>query len=149
MIYTILVSNTISESSNLNICFYHCLILTLIFHLKVLINFFFFFFIIIIISSSSISISISITIIITIVVVFVVVLLLSIIYTINLFVVQPRFCRVIYYFDTIALERKHQSFSRVTTDTHCNMRKRTHHNKRVVFTTWRYCTCHPNCASVS
>jgi len=97
-VYTILVWNTISGSSNLDICCYHCLILTLILHLKVLINFFFFFFIIIII--------------ITIIVV-VIVLLLTIIYTINLPVVRPRSCRVIYYFDTPALGRRHQSFGRV------------------------------------
>jgi len=95
-VYTILVWNTISGSSNLDICCYHCLILTLIFHLKVLINFFLFFFTIIII-----------------VVIVVVVLLLSIIYTINLPVVRPRSCRVIYYFDTPALGRRHQSFGRV------------------------------------
>ena len=94
-VYTILVWNTISGSSNLDICLYHCLILTLIFHLKVLINFFFFLFFIIII------------------VVVVVVLLLSIIYTINLFVVRPQSCRVIYYFDTPTLGRRHQSFDRV------------------------------------
>jgi len=40
-------------------------------------------------------------------------LLLSIIYTINLPVVRPRSCRVIYYFDTPALGRRHQSFGRV------------------------------------
>ena len=80
-VYTILVWNAISGSSNLAICFYYYLILTLIFHLKVLINFFFIFFIIIII----------IIIIITIIVVVVVVLLLSIIYTINLPVVRPGF----------------------------------------------------------
>jgi len=73
----------------------------LIFYLKVLINFFFFFIIIIII-----------IIIITIIVV-VIVLLLTIIYTINLPVVRPRSCRVIYYFDTPALGRRHQSFGRV------------------------------------
>jgi len=100
-VYTILVWNTISGSSNLDICCYHCLILTLIFHLKVLINFFFFFFIIIII------------IIITTIIVVVIVLLLIIIYTINLPVVRPRSCRVIYYFDTPALGRRHQSFGRV------------------------------------
>jgi len=101
-------------SSNLDIFFYHCLILILIFHLKVLINFFFFFFfyfiiiiIIIIISSSSSSISI-----ITIIVV-VIVLLLFIIYTINLPMVRPRSCRVIYYFDTSTLGKRHQSFCRV------------------------------------
>jgi len=97
-VYTILVWNTISGSSNLDICCYHCLILTLIFHLKVLINFFLFFTIIII------------------VVIVVVVLLLSIIYTINLLVVRPRSCRVIYYFDTPALGRRHQSFGRVNQD---------------------------------
>jgi len=70
--------------------------------LKVLINFFFFFFFIIFI------------IFITIIVV-VIVLLLTIIYTINLLVVRPRSCRVIYYFDTPALGRRHQSFGRVTT----------------------------------
>jgi hypothetical protein len=37
-IYTILISNTINESSNLDICFYHCLIITLISHLKDLFN---------------------------------------------------------------------------------------------------------------
>jgi hypothetical protein len=102
-VYTILIWNTISGSSNLDICCYHCLILTLILHLKVLINFFFFFFFIIII----------IIIIITIIVV-VIVLLLSIIYTINLPVVRPRSCRVIYYFDTPTLGRRHQSFGRVS-----------------------------------
>jgi hypothetical protein len=39
--------------------------------------------------------------------------LLTIIYTINLLVVRPRSCRVIYYFDTPALGRRHQSFGRV------------------------------------
>jgi hypothetical protein len=39
--------------------------------------------------------------------------LLFIIYTINLPVVRPRSCRVIYYFDTPALGRRHQSFGRV------------------------------------
>jgi len=100
-VYTILVWNTISGSSNLDICCYHCLILTLILQLKVLINFFFFFFIIFII--------------ITTIIVVVIVLLLTIIYTINLPVVRPRSCRVIYYFDTPALGRRHQSFGRVTT----------------------------------
>jgi len=102
-VYSILVWNTISGSSNLDTCFYHCLIITLIFHLKILINFFFFFIIIIII----------IIIITIIVVIVVVVLLLSIIYTINLHVVRPRSCRVIYYFDTLTLRRRHQSFGRV------------------------------------
>ena len=97
-VYTILVWNTISGSSSLDICCYHCLILTLIFHLKVLLNFFFFIILIIII--------------ITIIIV-VIVLLLTIIYTINLFVVRPRSYRVIYYFDTPTLGRRHQSFGRV------------------------------------
>ena len=57
----------------------------------------------------------SIIIVIVIVVTIVVVLLLLIIYTINLPVVRPRSCRVIYYFDTPALGRRHQSFGRVTT----------------------------------
>ena len=55
-VYTILVWNTISGSSNLDICCYHCLIFTLIFHLKVLINFFFFIIFIIIIINSIIGI---------------------------------------------------------------------------------------------
>ena len=99
-VYTILVWRTISGSFNLDICCYHCLILTLILQLKVLINFSFFFFIIIII--------------ITTIIVVVIVLLLTIIYTINLPVVRPRSCRVIYYFDTPALGKRHQSFVRVT-----------------------------------
>jgi len=41
------------------------------------------------------------------------VLLLTIIYTINLPVVRPRSCRVIYYFDTPPLGKRHQSFDRV------------------------------------
>jgi hypothetical protein len=97
-VYAILVWNTISGSSNLDICCHHCLILTLILHLKVLINFFVFFIIIIIIT----------------IIVIVIVLLLTIIYTINLPVVRPRSCRVIYYFDTPALGRRHQSFGRVS-----------------------------------
>ena len=48
-----------------------------------------------------------------IIVVVVVVVLLFIIYIINLSVVRPRSCRVIYYFDTTALGRRHQSFGRV------------------------------------
>jgi hypothetical protein len=121
-VYTILVWNTISGSSNLDICCYHCFILTLIFHLKVLINLFFFFIFIIIIINSIIGIiiiiitTITITITITtttttttniIIIVVVVVLLLFIIYTINLPVVRPRFCWVIYYFDTPAPGRRH------------------------------------------
>ena len=42
-VYTILISNTISGSSNLGNCFYHCLILTLISHLKVLFNYLFYY----------------------------------------------------------------------------------------------------------
>jgi hypothetical protein len=97
-VYTVLVWNTISGSSNLDICCYHCLILTLILHLKVLINFFFVLFIIIIIT----------------IIVVVILLLLTIIYTINLPVVRPRSCRVIYYFDTPTLGKRHQSFGRVS-----------------------------------
>ena len=41
-------------------------------------------------------------------------LLLFIIYIVNLHVVRPRSCRVIYYFDTPALKRRHQAFGRVT-----------------------------------
>jgi hypothetical protein len=58
------------------------------------------------------STEIIIIIIITIIIV-VIVLLLFIIYTINLSVVRPRSCRVIYYFNTPALGRRHQSFGRV------------------------------------
>ena len=58
----------------------------------------------------TINIIITITIIIVVVVV---VVLLFIISTINLFVVQPRSCRVIYYFDTPTLGRRHQVFYRV------------------------------------
>jgi len=115
-VYTILVWNTISGSSNLDICCYHCLIITLIFHLKVLINFFFFIFIIIIIIIIIIIVIIVIIIIIIVIVVvvtIVVVLLLFIIYTINLHVVRPRSCRVIYYFDTPTPRKRYQSFGRV------------------------------------
>jgi hypothetical protein len=96
-VYTILVWNTISGSSNLDNCFYHCLILISISHLKALFIIIIFTIIIIIIN-----------------IVVVVVLLLFIIYTINLSVVWPRSCRVIYYFDTPALGRRYQSFGRVT-----------------------------------
>ena len=41
-------------------------------------------------------------------------LLLFIIYIVNLHVIRPRSCRVIYYFDTPTLGRRHQSFGRVT-----------------------------------
>ena len=120
-VYTILVWSTISGSSNLDICFYHCLILILILHLKVL-------FIItitiitiittIVTTTTTITIiviiiTITITIIVIIIVIIVVVVLLFIIYTINLFVVRPRSCRVNYYFNTPALGRRHQSFGRV------------------------------------
>jgi hypothetical protein len=40
-------------------------------------------------------------------------LLLFIIYIVNLPVVRPRSCRVIYYFNTPALGRRHQFFDRV------------------------------------
>jgi hypothetical protein len=40
---------------------------------------------------------------------------LFIVYTVNLPVVRPRSCRVIYYLDTPTLERRHQLFDRVTT----------------------------------
>ena len=68
---------------------------------------------IIIITTTTINIIITITIIIIVIVIVVVVVvfLLFIIYTINLSVVRPRFCRVIYYFDTPALGRRHQSYS--------------------------------------
>jgi hypothetical protein len=39
--------------------------------------------------------------------------LLFIIYTINLPVVRPRSCRIIYYFDTLTLGKRYQSFGRV------------------------------------
>jgi len=71
---------------------------------QVLINFFFFFYFIIII----------IVVVVVVVVVVVIVLLLFIIYTINFPVVRPWSCRVIYYFDTPTLGRRHQSFSRVS-----------------------------------
>jgi hypothetical protein len=143
-VYTILVWNTISGSSNLDIYCYHCLILTLIFYLKVLINFFFFLIFIIIIINSIIGIIIIITtttttttttitititiisitttttssiiiivVVVVVVVTIIVVLLLLIIYTIILPMVRPRSCRVIYYFDTPALGRRHQFFGRV------------------------------------
>ena len=113
-VYIILVWNTISGFSNLDICFYHCLILTLIFHLKILINFFFFIFFFITIIIISITIIIIIITITIIVIIIVVVLLLFIIYTINLPMVRPRSCWVIYYFGTPVLGIKHQSFGRVT-----------------------------------
>jgi len=81
-VYTILVWNTISGSSNLDNYFYHCLILISISHLKAPFN--------------------------------LLLLLLSIIYIVNLHMVRPRSCRVIYYFDTPALGRRYQSFGHVT-----------------------------------
>ena len=84
-VYIILISNTISGSSNLNNCFYHCLIFTLILHLKVLFT-----------SSSSSS------------------SLLFIIYIVNFHMVRPRSCRVIYYFNTPTLGIRHQYVDRVT-----------------------------------
>jgi len=157
-VYTILVWNTISGSSNLDICCYHCLILTLIFHLKVFINFFFFIFIIIIINNiigiiiiiiiTTITITITITIsttttttiiviFIVIIVTIVVVLLLFIIYTINLLVVRPRSCRVIYYFDTPTLGRRHQSFGHVMNNVWLKIKMRCIRGKNYA---WG-CTC--------
>jgi hypothetical protein len=68
--------------------FYHCLIFTLILHLKVLFN-----------SPPPPPPPPS--------------LLLFIIYIVNLPMVRPQSCRVIYYFDTPTLGRRHQSFGRV------------------------------------
>ena len=76
-VYIILIWNTISRSSNLDNCFYHCLVFTLILHLKVILK-----------SSSS----------------------SFIIYIVNLLMVRPRFCRVIYYFDTPTLVEKTSIF---------------------------------------
>ena len=81
-VYTILISNTITGSSNLDNCFYRCLILISISHLKALFN-------------------------------LLLLLLLFIIYIVNLLVVWPRSCQVIYYFDTLTLGRKYQYFGRV------------------------------------
>jgi len=39
---------------------------------------------------------------------------LFVVYTVNLPVVRPRSCRVIYYFDTLTFGRRHQLFGRVT-----------------------------------
>jgi len=39
---------------------------------------------------------------------------LFVVYTVNLPVVRPRSCRVIYYFDTPTLGRRHQLFGHVT-----------------------------------
>jgi len=68
----------------LTIVFYHCLIIISISHLKALFN------------------------------LLLLLLLLFIIYIVNLPMVRPRSCRVIYYFDTPALGRRHQSFGHVT-----------------------------------
>jgi hypothetical protein len=84
-VYTIIVWNTISGSSNLDNCFYHCLILISISHLKALFNF----------------------------LLLLLLLLLFIIYIVNLHIVRPRSCRVIYYFDTPTLGRRYQSFGHV------------------------------------
>jgi len=108
-IYIILVWNTISGSSNLDTYFYHCLILILIFLLKVLINFFFFFFFFFFYYF----IIVVVVVVVVVVVIVVVVLLLFIIYTINLHVVRPRSCRIIYYFDTLTFGKRHQFFGRV------------------------------------
>ena len=85
----------------------------------IFIFFFYFITIIIIIIITIITISISIiiiSIIIITIIIVVIVSLLFIIYTINLPVVRTRSYRVIYYFDTPALGRRHQSFGRVNTD---------------------------------
>ena len=82
-VYTILISNTISGSSNIDICFYYCLILTLISHLKDLFNSLLHY-------------------------------IYIYIYIVDLPVDRPRSCRVIYYFDTLALGIRHQLFDRIT-----------------------------------
>ena len=112
-VYIILVWSTISGFSNRDICFYHYLIIILILHLKVLfiITITIITIIIIIITTITIITSITITIIIVVVVLL---LLLLLIYIVNLHVVRPQSCRVIYYFDTPALGRRHQSFGRVS-----------------------------------
>ena len=88
-VYIILIWNTICGSSNLDNCFYHCLILTLIFlslsYLKDLFN-------------SLLNY----------------IYILFIIYIVHLPVVRPRSCRVIYYFDTPTLGIRHQLFDRVS-----------------------------------
>jgi len=90
-VYTILVWNTISGSFNLDICFYQCLILKLILNLKVLFN----------------------LLLLLLLLLLFLLLLLLLFYIVNLPVVRPRSCRVIYYFDTPTLGRRHQSFGRV------------------------------------
>jgi len=84
--YTILVWNIINGSSNLDNYFYHCLIFISISHLKALFN---------------------------LLLLLLLLLLLFIIYIVNIPVVRPRSCRVIYYFDTPALGRRRQSFGLV------------------------------------
>ena len=69
----------------------------------------------IIIITTTITITITIISIIIISIIIVVIVLLLFIYTINLSVVRPRSCRVIYYFDTPTLGKRHQSFGRVNT----------------------------------
>ena len=108
-VYIILVWNIISGSSNFDNCFYLCLILISISHLKAL-------FITTTTTTTTITTTTTTT---TIVIIVVVVLLLFIIYTINLPVVWPRSYRVIYYFDIPALGRRHQSFSHVSQLRNC------------------------------
>jgi len=83
--YTILIFNTISGSSNLDNCLYHCLILTLISHLKVLFNSLFYY-----------------------------IYILFIIYIVDLPMDRSRSCLIIYYFNTHALVIRHQFFDHVT-----------------------------------
>jgi len=83
-VYIILIWNTINRSSNLDNYFIFFKILTSISHLKALFNSF-----------------------------SVIIYFLFVVYTVNLPVVRPWSCRVIYYFDTPALGMRHQSFDRV------------------------------------
>jgi uncharacterized membrane protein len=101
-VYIILVWNIISGSSNFDNCFYLCLILISISHLKALF-----------ITTTTTTTTITTTTTTIVIIVVVVVLLLFIIYTINLHVVRHWSRRVIYYFDTPALGRRHQFFYRV------------------------------------
>ena len=101
-VYILLVWSIISGSSNLDICCYHCLILTLIFNLKVLINFFlffFFFFIIIII------------IIIIIVIVIVIVIVIYILFILFISLI----CSKTQYIGWKPVTRSFRSFSGITT----------------------------------
>ena len=91
-VYTIFISNTISGSSNIDNCFYHCLILTLISHLKVLFNSLFYYYYYYY---------------------YYYIYILFVIYIVDLLVDRPRSCRVIYYFDTSVLGIRHQLFDRV------------------------------------